>query len=282
MPIQARIKRQGVEYTDGGGAASLSVADDMQHYSDLLAASAKSIADLMDIPDISYLPKISTALNTAYQNIRWISADLENYVKATFEVEGVRIVAIPVAKLGGSIVSLNKLIVSLTGQFTKGEVTIAAIRKQIKTQAKPIAEILSQFSEEYDMYAGMASTIANKEDVSQNDAKELTDAVSKAYYNLDKYSAKHGDARSTITNRSPWDIDPKNMSAINEIVFGLEGKLKNFGDPENKRYIKDPTIAGAIQGYLIVCKRFHGIDAKKYWDVLNTVAVALERLKNAL
>ena len=282
MPTQARIKRQGVEYTDGGGAASLSVADDMQHYSDLLAASAKSIADLMDIPDVSYLPKISTALNTAYQNIRWISADLENYVKATFEVEGVRIVAIPVAKLGGSIVSLNKLIVSLTGQFTKGEVTIAAIRKQIKTQAKPIAEILSQFSEEYDMYAGMASTIANKEDVSQNDAKELTDAVSKAYYNLDKYAAKHGDARSTITNRSPWDTDPKNMSTINDIVFGLEGKLKNFGDPENKRYIKDPTIAGAIQGYLIVCKRFHGIDSKKYWDVLNTVAVALERLKNAL
>lgn len=282
MALQARIKRQGVEYIDGGGAASLSIADDMQHYSDLLAASAQSITELMTVPDISSLPKIATALNTAYQNIRWISSDLDKYIKATFEAEGVRIVALPVAKIGGSIVSLNKAIVSMTGQFSKGEITIAAVRKQVKAQAKPIADILSQFSEEYDMYAGMASTISNKEDVSSDDAKELVDAVGKAYYNLDKYSAKHGDARSTITNRSPWETDPKNMSPINDIVFGLEGKLKTFGDPESKRYIKDPSIAGAIQGYLLVCKRFHGVDSKKYWDVLNTVAVALERLKNAL
>jgi hypothetical protein len=282
MALQARIKRQGVEYIDGGGAASLSIADDMQHYSDLLSASAQSINDLLVVTDISTLPKLATALNTAYQNIRWISGDLDKYVKATFEAEGVRIVAIPVAKIGGSIVSLNKAIVTMTGQFSKGEITIAAVRKQVKAQAKPIADVLTQFAEEYDMYAGMASTIANKEEVSQNDAKDLTDAVNKAYYNLDKYSAKHGDARSTITNRSPWDTDPKNMSPINDIVFGLESRVKSFGDPESKRYIKDPSIAGAIQGYLLVCKRFHGIDSKKYWDVLNTVAVALERLKNAL
>lgn len=282
MPTQARIKRQGVEYTDGGGAASLSVADDMQHYSDLLSASSQAINDLLPVPDISTLAKLTTVLNTAYQNIRWIASDLDKYVKATFEAEGVRIVAIPVSKIGGNIVSLNKQMVTMTEQFAKGEMTIAAIRKQVKAQAKPIADVLNQFSEEYDMYAGMASTIANKEEVSKDDAKDLVDAVNKAYYALDRYSAKHGDARSTITNRSPWDIDPKNVSPINDIVFGLEGKLKSFGDPESKRYIKDPAIAGAIQGYLLVCKRFHGIDSKKFWDVLNTVAVALERLKNAV
>lgn len=282
MSNKIRVKRQGVEYIDGGGAASLSVGDDMQHYSDLLDASAKNIESLMIINDVSDMPKLTTALNTAYQNIRWIATDLDKYVAATFATEGVRIAPLPVAKIGAAIVALNKQMSQFQNQFASQAVTIAAIRKQVKAQTKPIIDMLSEYAEEYDMYAGMASTIADRAGASPADIKELGDAVRKAYYELDKFAAKHGDARSTITNRSVWDVDSKNIGPINNLVFSLESKVKVYADPSSKRYIKNPAIAGAIQGYLLACKRLHGADSAKYWDILNTTAVALERLKNAV
>lgn len=282
MPNQAKIKRHGVEYMSDG-SSSKNVGADMQHYSDLLYDSSNNIKKAIQLTDISGIPKITSTINVAYQNARWIAADLDKYVRAVFESEGVNVLELPINKISVYVVASTKALAKFPEEFMNKTMTLAAIKKQIKGLVTPLTDILDQFSDHYDMYAGMVSLVTDGVDKSSDDLTEISELVDVTKKALDPFRNRRDDVREpTRYGNANWKYDSKNKAPVSDIVFKLEDKLKKYGDPDSDQYIKNATIAGAIQSYLVAAKRLHGSDGSKFWSLLDPVAISLERLDNAI
>lgn len=276
MPVKSSaIKRHGIDIFEGGVFASTNVGADMQHYSDLLGISAQKIESLMAIADISDVPKLAAALNGAFQNARWISSDLEQYVRPVFTAEGINVTPIPFNKLATAILALTKALNNYPTQFAAGNITLAAIKKQIKAGVAPIISTLKELSEDYDMYAGMVSSVIDKSQANTGDLKQLLTWVLSSYEQLGEFMA------GEFANRK-WRVNPKNIGPINNIIYGLNKRIEPYADSSNPKYINSPAIVSAIEGYNIACNRLRNSDPKKYWTTLDPVAIAMERLKDVL